>query len=151
MALEELETEEIFKGMLLKRAGAASGVVKASSNSFSLSVCTKNANNPIIPSPHGPGGTVCYINNDSQVKTFGIYNDVRMRHQDSKQKLIEIEKSVTRRHIIIVKMVDRLRAFLVLLIKCLIDGMKHFMELGRILTEYKTDTVVKSFCNLWYT
>ena len=29
MVLEELETEEIFKGTLSKRAGAASGVVKA--------------------------------------------------------------------------------------------------------------------------
>ena len=92
MAIEELETEEIFKGTLSKRAGAAGGVVKASSNSSSLSACTKNTNNPIIPAPHGPGGTVCYINKDSQVKTFGIYNDVRMRRLDSKQKFIEIEK-----------------------------------------------------------
>ena len=84
MALEELETEEIFKGTLSKRAGAAGGVVKASSKSSSLSACTKYANNPIIPAPHGLGGTVCHINKDSQVKTFGIYNDVRMRRLDSK-------------------------------------------------------------------
>ena len=151
MALEELETEEIFKGTLSKRAGAAGGVVKASSNSSSLSACTKNANNPIIPAPHGPGGTVCYINKDSQVKTFGIYNDIRMRRLDSKQKFIEIEKSVTRRHIIIIQMVDRLRGCLVLLNKGLIDGNKHLMDLQRITTEHKTDTVVESYCNLGHT
>ena len=99
----------------------------------------------------GWGGTVCYINKDSQVKTFGIYNDVRMPRQDSKQKFIEIEKSVTRRHIIIIQMVDRLRGCLVLLNKCLIDGRKHLMELRRISTEYKTDIVVESFCNLRHT
>ena len=151
MALEELETEEIFKGTLSKRAGAASGVVKASSKSSSLSACTKYANNPIIPAPHGSGGTVCYINKDSQVKTFGIYNDVRMRRLDSKQKFIEIEKSVTRRHIIIIQMVDRLRGCLVLLNKGLIDGDKHLNELRRITTEYKTDTVVEIFSNLGHT
>ena len=84
MAIEELETEEIFKGTLSKRAGTAGGVVKASSNSSSLSACTKNTNNPVIPTPHRSGGTVCYIKKDSRVKTFGIYNDVRTRHLDSK-------------------------------------------------------------------
>ena len=92
MALEELETEEIFKGTLSKRAGAAGGVVKVSSKSSSLSACTKCANIPIIPAPHGSGGTVCYIDKDSQVKTFGIYNDLCMHCLDSKQKFIEIKK-----------------------------------------------------------
>ena len=72
MAIEELETEEICKGKLLKRVGANGGVVKASSNSSSLNACTKNANNQIIPSPYGSRGTVCYNNKDNQVKTFGI-------------------------------------------------------------------------------
>ena len=45
-------------------------------------------------------------------------------------------------------MVDRLRGCLVLLNKCLIDRRKHLIELQRISTEYKTDTVVEGFCNL---
>jgi hypothetical protein len=85
--ISNFEIKEITKSPFGSRCGSAGGRVFKSTNSKSLSKCTKYEPSILIRKKHSVGATIVYRGSDSTVKSYNsVYNQIKMRRLTKSQK-----------------------------------------------------------------